>query len=176
MIRTALMASLLTLLSHPASAHEPVSVAAYSDLHGKHCRTIDTSARGGSRHCSGVAGYSVLVHDDDDRTSVDVVAPGKAVYPLAFWDVVTLGYASVGQKAEWRMGRRNGKSVPTALLVRLTRLDTRNPGELIAVARLDRDGACVVFKGDMAAPGVEDAARQAAADPASKCLGAYTPD
>ncbi|MFP5393671.1 MAG: hypothetical protein ACLGI6_19335 [Gammaproteobacteria bacterium] len=132
--------------------------------------------RGSTRRCSGVAGYALNVHDDDDRTSVDIVAPKGDIYPLSYWDVVTLGYASVGQKAEWRMGTRKGRSVPTALVVRLTRLDNRNPGELIAVARVDRDGACVIFKGDMADPGVDELARKAAAEPNQKCLGAYTPD
>jgi hypothetical protein len=158
-------------LAVPASAATPTPTL-YSDLHGKHCHTVDTSARGNSRQCSGVAGYALAVHEDDDRTTIDVLAPNRETYPLSFWDVVTLDYASVGQKAEWRMGTRHGRPAPTALLVRLTRLDARNPGEMIAVARLDRDGACVVYRGDMAEPGVERAARKAAANPASRCLGA----
>ena len=172
MFRICLMASALALLSFPAGA----APSRYSDLYGKQCRTTELLAHGSTRECSGVAGYALAVHDDDDRTSVDVISPRRAVYPLSYWDVVTLGYASVGQKAEWVMGTRKGYAMPTALLVRLTRLDQRNPGELIAVARLDRDGACVVFKGDLGEPGVEAEARKASADPVRKCLGAYTAD
>ena len=170
MVRICLVASALALLSCRAGA-APVR---YSDLYGKQCRTTDLTPRGSSRECAGVAGYRLAVHDDDDRTSVDVIAPNRAVYPLSFWEVVTLGYASVGQKAEWVMGARRGHPMPTALLVRLTRLDQRDPGELVAVARLDRDGACVVFKGDIGAPGVEAAAHKAATDAGRKCLGPYT--
>ena len=119
------------------------NASAYSYLYGGRCQTLDSNA------------------------------PGNALYPLSYWESVTPGYATVGQKAEWRMVKRNGKRVPTALLVRLTRLDLRHPGELIAVARIDRDGACVVYRGDPADSGVEQAARRAAADPASKCLGPY---
>ena len=170
MVRICLVASALALLSCRAGA-APVR---YSDLYGKQCRTTDLTPRGSSRECAGVAGYRLAVHDDDDRTSVDVIAPNRAVYPLSFWEVVTLGYASVGQKAEWVMGARRGHPMPTALLVRLTRLDQRDPGELVAVARLDRDGACVVFKGEIGAPGVEAAAHKAATDAGRKCLGPYT--
>lgn len=170
MFRICLVASALALLSLPAAA----APSRYSDLYGKQCRTTDLSPRGSTRECAGVAGYALAVHDDDDRTSVDVIAPNRAVYPLSYWDVVTPGYASVGQKAEWVMGARRGRVMPTALLVRLTRLDQRDPGELIAVARLDRDGACVVFKGDIGEPGVEAEARKASADPVRKCLGAYS--
>ena len=170
MVRICLVASALALLSCPVRA-APVR---YSDLYGKQCRTTDLTPRGSSRECAGVAGYRLAVHDDDDHTSVDVIAPNRAVYPLAFWEVVTLGYASVGQKAEWVMGARRGHPMPTALVVRLTRLDQRDPGELVAVARLDRDGACVVYKGDIGAPGVEAAAYRAATDAGRKCLGPYT--
>ena len=170
------LASLLALfyLSPVDAATAPPALSAYSALYGARCQTLDTSARGGSRLCTGVAGYDLVVYDDDDRATIDIVAPGNALYPLSYWDVVTTGYATVGRKAEWRMGKRNGKRVPTALLVRLTRLDVRNPGELIAVARIDGDGACVVYRGDLADGAVEQAARRAAANPASKCLGPDT--
>ncbi|GEM_PF-4098395 len=161
-----------------AGSARPAQMA-LSDLYGKKCRTLDTSARGSTRRCAGVGGCALMIYEDDDRTSVDIVAPNKSLYPLSYWDVVTLGYAAVGQKAEWRVGTRpgrKGRPVPTALLVRLNLLDQRHPGELIAVARIDPDGACVVYKADLAEPGAELAARKAAADPASKCLGPYTAD
>ena len=165
--RICLFASLLSAIGAHAAPTR------YTDLYGKQCHTTDTSARGSTRVCAGVAGYTLNVYDDDDRTSIDVVAPNREAYPLDYWDVVTPGYASVGQKAEWLMGRRKGRPAPTALLVRLTRLDQREPGELIAVARVDHDGACVVFKGDMGQAGIEAEARKAAADPRRHCLGAY---
>lgn len=155
-----------------ARAASSTSSSTYTDLHGKRCHEVDSSSRGSTRQCPGVRGYSLLIYDDDDRTSVDIVTPSQAVYPLSFWDVVTPGYAVVGQKAQWQLGRRRGKEVPTALTLRLTRLDKHNSGELITVARIDADGACVVFRSDALAPNAVALATKAAANRASKCLGA----
>ena len=146
---------------------------AVTDLHGKQCHSVASSSRGSTRECAGVRGYALLVYDDDDRTSIDVIAPKGAVYPLLFWDVVTPGYAVIGQKAEWLLGTRKGRPAPTALTVRLTRLDLHDTRDLIAVARIDGDGACVVFKADAAAPGADERAARAARNHASKCLGAW---
>lgn len=183
MKRFCLVASMLLVLSlfsvltaSSARAASASAVSAYSDLHGKHCQTIDTTAHGASRLCRGVAGYALVVYDNDDRSSVDIVAPDNSLYPLSYWDVVTPGYSTVGQKAEWRMETRKGKRVPTALMVRLSKLDPRSPGEMIAVARIYPDGACVVFRGDLVEPAIEAAARRAAIDPASKCLGYLNSD
>lgn len=172
MIRSSLLAAAWALLcTVNASAASPAPTRTFTDLHGKHCQTLDTNPYGGSRLCRGVAGYALVVYDADDRSSVDIVSPANALYPLAYWDVVTPGYAMVGQKAEWHLERRRGKPVPTALLIRLTRLGTGSAGELIAVARIAHDGACVVYRGDLLDPATEAAARRAASDPASKCLG-----
>lgn len=181
MIRFSLLAACCALLCSPlcakdANAARPAKTQSFTDLHGKHCQTLDTNPYGGSRLCPGVAGYALVVYDADDRSSVDIVSPANALYPLAYWDVVTPGYAMVGQKAEWQMERRRGKPVPTALLVRLSRLGAGRSGELIAVARIDHDGACVVYRGDLLDPSTEAAARRAAADPASKCLGLLEAD
>ena len=183
MKRFCLVANMLLVLSlfslmtlPPARAASASGVSAYSSLHGKACQTIDTSAHGATRLCRGVAGYALVVYDNDDRSSVDIVAPDNSLYPLSYWDVVTPGYSTVGQKAEWRMETRKGKRVPTALLVRLSRLDPRSPGEMIAVARIYPDGACVVFRGELLDTAVEAAARRAAVDPASKCLGYLNSD
>lgn len=162
----------MVLLGSSAAAQAQAHPSAYTDLHGKRCHDVESSSRGSTRQCPGVRGYSLLIYDDDDRTSVDIVAPDHATYPLSFWDVVTPGYAVVGQKAQWQLGRRRGKEVPTALTMRLTRLDKHNSGELITVARIDADGACVVFRSDALAPNAAALATRAAANRASKCLGA----
>ena len=161
---------LAAAIAVPVGAHGATEV---SDLHGKHCREVDSSSRGSTRQCTGVRGYALLVYDDDDRTSVDIVAPRGAVYPLSLWDVVTPGYAVIGQKAEWQLGTRKGRQVPTALLVRLSKLDKHDTGDVIAVARIDADGACVIFKANARSPGAEAQAIKAARNQTSKCLGAY---
>ena len=175
MLRVPMSLMLLGVCAFPALAVASAAPrpSAVSDLHGKLCHTVDSSSYGSVRSCPGVRGYALLVYDDDDRTSIDIVAPRGAVYPLSLWDVVTPGYAVIGQKAEWQLGQRKGRQVPTALVLRLTKLDKHDTGELIAVARIDADGACVVFRGDARAPATERLAARAAANRSSKCLGAY---
>ena len=178
MLRVSLSLLLLGALCLPATATASAAnnTSAVSDLHGKLCHSVASSAHGSVRSCPGVRGYALLVYDDDDRTSIDIVAPRGAVYPLSLWDVVTPGYAVIGQKALWQLGQRKGRQVPTALLLRLTKLDKHDTGELIAVARIDADGACVVFRGDARAPNSERIAARAAANRYSRCLGPYQDD
>ena len=72
------------------------------------CTTTELNADEGwsTQRCPGTAGYTLLVHEGDLRQSVDVVAPGGAVYPLDFWSVVTSAFSSVGPRAEWRVVAR----------------------------------------------------------------------
>ena len=177
MLRKCLFASAVALLSIPAQAASSM----YTELYGKTCKIIELDKGSGAntRRCAGVGGYSLLVHEAHAQTSVDIVTPARAVYPLEYWEVVTPGLARVGRKAEWRIERRDGRLVPTALLVRL---DTGNPitegprvaaGSVITAARIETDGACVVYQGNAAPRSADAAARGAAADPRSKCLGLY---
>lgn len=177
MLRNCLIASALTLCSIQAQA----ATSLYSDLYGNSCKIIELDKASGAntRRCAGVGGYSLLVHEANAQTSIDIVTPSGAVYPLEYWEVVTPGLSRVGRKAEWRVENRGGKLAPTGLLVRL---DTTNPvltgprvaaGSILTAARIDADGACVVYQGD-ARPSTADAdARRAAANAASKCLGVF---
>jgi hypothetical protein len=173
--RPAGLAAALLLAALPASG----ATSLYSDLYGKQCRTVETDPGSGatSRLCKGVGGYSLLVHEARGQTSVDIVTSGGAVYSLDYWEVVTPGLSRVGRKAEWRVEKRAGRVVPTALLVRLdiTNEQTQGPrvapGMLLAAARIDTDGACVVYQGDGNGKGSDDAARKAVALQGSKCLG-----
>lgn len=178
MLRICLIASAMTLCSIPAQA----ATSLYSDLYGKACKTIELDKTSGAstRRCAGVGGFSLLVHEANAQTSIDIVTPAGAVYPLEYWEVVTPGLSRVGRKAEWRVEQRGGRVAPTGLLVRL---DTTNAvlsgprlaaGSIITAARIEADGACVVYQGN-AQPSTADAqARGAAADARSKCLGLFT--
>lgn len=176
MFRTCLLATTVAL-SHPVYA----TISLYSDLHGKSCRMVETDPASGatSRLCAGVAGYSLLVHEARAQTSVDIVTPKGEVYPLEYWEVVTPGLSRVGRKADWRVEKRYGRLVPTALLVRLdvTHEEPHGPrlaqGGLITAARIAVDGACVVYQGDGVAKTADQMARRAAASRDSKCLGLY---
>ena len=178
MLRTCLFASALALLSAPAHA----AASLYTDLYGKSCKVIETDKGSGAttRRCAGVGGFSLLVHEANAQTSIDIVTPAQKVYPLEYWEVVTPGLASVGRKAEWRVELRNGRAVPTALLVRLDTASeaARGPrikeGGIITAARIETDGACVVYQGNGTAKAADANARSAAQDRQRKCLGVFS--
>ena len=177
MLRSSILASALALSCMPGHA----AASLYTDLYGKSCKVIETDQGSGAttRRCAGVGGYSLLVHEANAQTSIDIVTPEGHIYPLQLWEVVTPGLSSVGRKAEWRVELRRGRAVPTALLVRLdtSSAQTHGPrvkeGAIIAAARISRDGACVVYQGNGSAKTADAAARGAAHDPQRKCLGVF---
>lgn len=178
MFRYCILASALTLCTVPALAASSV----YTELYGKSCKIIERDRGSGAttRRCQGVGGYSLLVHEANAQTSVDIVTPARKVYPLEYWEVVTPGLSRVGRKAEWQVEKHQGRLVPRALLVRL---DTANPagsgpriasGAIITAARIEQDGACVVYQGNAATKTADAKARGAARDRRRKCLGVYS--
>lgn len=179
MLRNCLLGGAIALLTLPAQA----ATSMVTDLYGKNCSMVDLDKGSGAttRRCSGVGGYSLLVHEANAQTSVDIVTPARAVYRLEYWEVVAPGLARVGRKAEWRVEQRAGRVVPTALLVRLdtAKSPASGPrlasGTVLTAARIDADGACVVYQGDAAPKTADAAARRAAADRRSKCLGLFRP-
>lgn len=173
-----LLALALTLTSPPAGAASSL----YTDLYGKQCKLVASDKGSGSttRQCKGVGGYSLLVHETNARSSVDIVTPGQQIYPLEYWEVVAPGPSYVGRKAEWRVERAGKRLVPTGLLVRLNAADPATqgprhaPGALITAARIAHDGACVVYQSNAAPRQADARARAAAANPKLKCLGVFS--
>jgi hypothetical protein len=153
----------------------------YSDLSSSKCRTIEVDKETGSstQGCKGVAGYKLLVLDDDARQSITVVTPGGKKHPLDFWQVVTYAFSSVGSKAEWRVTRSKGKLTPVALIVRVNASeDSANPSRLtsyLAVVKVTAEEICVTQK-IPPGPKANETARQAA-DSArtSACLKEVAP-
>jgi len=175
MFRHCLLAAVLLLAATGASA----AATMYTELYGSSCKTIEYDKASGARtrRCPGVAGYRLLVHEVNAQSSIDIVTPAGAVYPLEYWEVVTPGLSRVGRKAQWRVEKHGAKVVPVALLVRL---DTSNPlaegpriapGSIITAARIEHDGACVVYQGNAGLRTAEAAARSAAEGRRRKCLG-----
>lgn len=190
--------ALLSLLLALHAGRAGAATSLYSDLYGVHCKTVERSAGTRTRRCEGVAGFRLLVHEVEATTSVDILTPRGAVWPLDYWDVVTPGLARVGRKAEWRMERRGGALVPVALLVRLDTTPDTAPvrdvpvsgprmseprghgprlagGTILTAARIARDGACVVYQGNGALRNADAAARHAVAA-APRCLGVARAD
>ncbi|MBW8809925.1 MAG: hypothetical protein JF591_14090 [Lysobacter sp.] len=163
-------------LSIPAVASDAAS-SRYSSLVEKDC-VADPAAKeddgqGGSSVCPGVDGYRLRVVDGDARMSIEVLTPAGKTLPLDFWSMVTSGFSSVGDIAEWRYPASGGR-VPQALIVRLNVSENpERPGitaSYLVVSRLGVDAACVTAK---IAPGKaqNEAARKAAdVAAASPCL------
>jgi hypothetical protein len=144
----------------------------YTSLRGKDCKTIsiDKESGGSVQRCSGVGGYTLRVLDDDSRVSITVVAPNGVEFPLDYWSVVTSNFSSLGEKAEWRVIKRNGKVVPIALIVRVNSQGDGTTTSYLAVARITPKHICVT---DRISPSTNanDLARTAADNSAGKeCL------
>jgi hypothetical protein len=119
----------------------------YTDIAGAACANIAVDEEAGAtQRCPGIAGYSLLVEDDDARMSITVVAPSGEQRPLDFWQVVTMAFSTLGDKAEWRVKRQNGNLVPIALIVRVNANEGGNPDvttSYLAVAKVTPQAACV---------------------------------
>lgn len=146
-----LFLAILFSISIPVLAQTNTSV--YSSVEEKRCRTIKVDEdEGGSYEgrCRGVAGYSLIVEEGDLRTNIKVITPGGATHSLDLWTVVSSGFSSLGPRVEWRMTRRRGKSVPTALIVRYNaNEDTEKPQKItsyLAVAKITPTDICVTDK------------------------------
>ncbi len=149
----------------------------YTDIAGKACsKTLDDKSAGAyTLTCPGVGGYSLHIMEDDERSSVNVVTPDKRVFPLEYWDVVTHGFSSLGKKAEWRVTKVSGKTVPIALIIRVNAVDQddlEHPRRvpLLAVAQIRKDTACVVTKLNAATPTANAQARELADAEGQACL------
>lgn len=171
-----LIAALATGLSAGASAHtNPTSM--YTDIAGKSCKkTVADKVTGAyTLRCPGVGKYRLHIHDDDERSSIDIVTPDAQVFALNYWEVVTHGFSSLGKKAEWRVANVGGKTVPVALIVRLNVMDQSDPErpkrrQVLVVAHIGKDTACVVNVVDAASADANAAARAAADRPEQTCL------
>jgi hypothetical protein len=162
-----------------ASAPARVQVGSvYTELHGSGCRTVEVFEETGGtvRRCPGVAGYHLLVAEDDDRASVTVVAPGGREHPLDYWSVVTPGFSTVGPRAEWRVARRGGRGVPTSLIVRVNAYEHAEPEprrvSYLAVARLSPAPVCVTDRIGPSSAANEQARRAADGSSRRPCLRA----
>ena len=161
--------------SVPASDTVAVSDSAgairsvYTSLGESECRVVrrDEETGGTTSRCPGAAGYALMVHDDDARMSIDVVAPGGRTHRLRYWAVITSAFSSLGPRAEWRM--RDGK--PIALIVRVNAFENPEVPDratsYLAVAKITPGETCVT---DRIPPGADanEAARRAADSSATR--------
>lgn len=136
----------------PLLAYVPAAESVYTDISPDRCKTIETHEEtGGSvQKCPGVAGYGLLVEEDDLRQSVTVVSPDGRKHPLNYWQVITSAFSSLGEKAEWRVEKKGGKVRPYALIVRVNASENPEKPEqkssYLAVAKITPGAVCVTDK------------------------------
>ena len=173
-------AALLGLCSATAFGQEKVA-SVYTNLAASKCTTLTTDRETGAstQRCPGIAGYKLLVHDDDARQSITVVSPDGKKHDLDFWNVVTPAFSSVGSKAEWRAVRNKRKLTPVALIVRVNaNEDPENPSRVtsyLTVTKLGADGICVTHKIAQSADANAKARQAADESRSAACLKGASP-
>jgi hypothetical protein len=172
MLKRILSALFVLCCALPLLAYVPAVKSVYTDLAGARCKTIETheESAGSVQKCTGVAGYELLVEDDDSRQSITVVSPDGKKHPLNYWQVITTGFSSLGEKAEWLVEKKGGKLRPFALIVRVNANENPEKPEqktsYLAVAKITDEHICVTDKVQ-----TNEEARRAAAAAADKpCL------
>jgi hypothetical protein len=123
----------------------------YTNLTGSQCRQVSVTEPSGSvSRCVGFGKYKLLVLEDDLRVSVNVITPTGKTFPLNYWQVITPNFSSLGNKAEWRVSKKQGKVTPFALIVRVNAFEfPEQPQKLrsyLAVAKITPNSICVVDK------------------------------
>lgn len=175
MLKRTLLPLFLLILGSTA-AHAQSNQSIYTTLNTKQCKTVESNPNEGGSYvgiCPGVTGYKLQVEEGDLRQNIQVITPGGTKHTLELWNVVGSSFSSLGEKAEWRVQKQKGKTVPVALIVRYNVANpedsTRNTSWL-AVVKITGAKICVT---DKIAPkaGANEAARVAADKSANKpCL------
>lgn len=172
MPRRNLCALFVLCCAAPLFAYVPAAESVYTDLAPDRCKTIEEREEGASsvQKCAGVGGYALLVEDSDSRQSVTVVGPDGRKHPLDYWQVITTGFSSLGEKAEWRVEKKGARVRPYALIVRVNASENPEKPEektsYLAVAKLTSAEVCVTAK----VKTNEEARRAADASAAKPCL------
>jgi hypothetical protein len=81
--------------------------------------------------------------------SITVVGKKNRRYPLDLWYLITPHFSRLGEKAEWRVIKQGGKTIPVALIVRVDAFEPSDSGRVIsylAVAKITKDEICVTDK------------------------------
>jgi hypothetical protein len=148
----------------PAVAEDIVSQYTSADL--DQCRKFDViqideeTEHGASWECKGVAGYVVVVTDEDARTTVSVGRSAKAAGQEPAASEGFPSFNSTRDTIEWRSVK--GAAKPFAIIQRWSVGERGNSRELLIVTRLPPGKVCQVAHVDAAAKDANLLARQVA--------------
>lgn len=176
------LASASVLATGSLAGNTSEMISKYTATSGAACSELPDAAATGAHTlgCPGVYGFRLLIHEDDERSSISIVTPEKRIFPLNYWDVVSRGFSSLGAKAEWRIVRAHGTGTPAALIVRVNTIDQSDPEHprrvpLLAVAKISSESACVISIIDARASDANYQARQSAMNGNAPCLSSELP-
>ncbi len=120
----------------------------YVDLTGNKCKTTDSNEEEGwsVQLCEGVGGYKLEVTDGDLRQTINVIAPNGKKSELDFQANVSGAFSAIGDKAEWRVEKKDGKVVPIAMIVRLNANDKKDEtktNSYLVVSKITPERSCI---------------------------------
>lgn len=121
----------------------------YTDLTQEKCKNVelDEEGAGYSRDlCKGAFGYDLEVIEGDIRQSINVIAPGGKKFELDFVGLVSSAFSTVGDKAEWRFRKVDGKERPFALIVRFNANEDPNSSKVtsyLTVSKITEGEICL---------------------------------
>ncbi len=123
------------------------SAPVYTDLTEKGCKTTKKNEEEEwmTQICEGVGGYKLEVFEGDLRSSINVIAPGGKKSELDFQQV-SGAFSTLGEKAEWRVEKKDGRDVPTALIVRFNASkgdDNTKTDSFLIVSKISPEISCI---------------------------------
>jgi hypothetical protein len=150
-------------------------VSSYTSTKPLFCRTTNRvgvagDEYGSTRICPGRAGYTVIIDDEDLRTTVTIMKKGKAASKAVVAGSSSGGFSSVHDAVEWRSVK--GTSPPFAVILRWSIGDPDNATKegfqkdlpFLFVARLGPKAICTVAYVDATARQDANALARQAAD------------
>lgn len=119
----------------------------YTDITAKSCKTTDKNEEEEwmTQICEGVGGYKLEVFEGDLRGSINVIAPNGKKSELNFQQV-SGAFSTLGDKAEWRVEKKDGKDVPTAMIVRFNASKVENETKsdsYLIVTKISPEKSCI---------------------------------
>lgn len=143
----AIMALLLPAIVQAAPIK---NTSIYTGLAAADCKVLEFHEDEGGwskSRCPGVSSYKLDLLEGDLRQSITIIDPKGKEYPLEFWNVVSVGFSSLGTKAEWRVQKQGSKVTPQALIVRFNASEDPEKPEkttsYLVVSKITPTGSCV---------------------------------
>ncbi|MBD0369868.1 MAG: hypothetical protein ICV60_03375 [Pyrinomonadaceae bacterium] len=143
----------------------------------KNCKTLERDDQAAGyllEQCRGVGGYKLMVRSQDDRQDITVLTPRGSEQELNLGQIGGGGFSGLGEKAEWRVKREGGKTVPIALIVRFNVVtDSSNPEKTtsyLVVSKITARQVCRIGEVDPGPNANEEARRMADSSATKPCI------